>query len=231
MQRLFWSAAFLAAMPAHAAHPLITEDTSTQGAGHRQLEALGEQARGDGSREEAYTGVFSYGAGEAADAQLVMPVSRDGVGDVGLDLKWRFYERGPLSFALKPDLTLPTADAGAGRGAGKATWGSLIIVSYAPGALALHAHAGWRRNENKLGERESLSQLAVAATYRLADVRLVGELVRGTNPAPGGRSVRTATAGAIWLVGRDLDLDIGWRRGYAGAAGDRTLLLGVTSRW
>lgn len=218
-------------MPAYAAHPLITEDTGTQGAGRRQLEAFGEQTRGDGRRDELYAGVFSYGVGEAADAQIGLPAYRDGAGDVSFDLKWRFLERGPLSFALKPGVTLPTGDEGAGHGTGKATWGSLIIVSYAPGALALRAHAGWRRNENQLGERESLHQVAAAATYALGRLRWVGELARETNRAPGGRAAGYTTVGAIWSMTPGVDLDLGWRRGYGGAAGDVTLLLGVAARW
>lgn len=231
MPRLLWAAGFLAAMPAHAAHPLITEDTATQGAGRHQLEVFGEQSRAGGRRDELTTGVLSYGAAQAADVQLSLPVPRNGVGDVALDLKWRFFERDALSVALKPGLTLPTGDESAGRGTGRATWGSLLIVSYAPGAFALHGHLGYRRNENKLGERGSLRQLAAAATYRVAHVRFVGELTRETNPAPGGRGVRYATLGAIWSMRRDVDLDLGWRQGYGGAPIDAALLLGTAVRW
>jgi Putative MetA-pathway of phenol degradation len=231
MQRLLWAAAVLAAMPAYAAHPLITEDTGTQGAGRRQLEVFGERTRANGRREELYTGVFSYGVGEAVDAQFGLPAYRDGAGDVTLDLKWRFLERGPLSFALKPGVTLPTGDEGDGHGTGKATWGSLIVVSYAPGALALHAHAGWRRNENRLGERKSLRQLAAAATYTVGKLRWVGELARETNRTPGGRAARSMTLGAIWSMTPEVDLDLGWRRRYGGAPIDDALLLGVAARW
>jgi hypothetical protein len=223
------------AMNAYAAHPLITEDTGTQGVARRQLEVLGEANKDDrGRREEVYTGVLSYGAAETADLLLGLPLHRnggDGIGDVSLDLKWRFFERDALSIALKPGITLPTGDEGDGRGTGKATWGTLIIVSYAPGAIALHAHARYLRNENKLGERETLHQLAAAATYQVAALRFVGELTRETNPAPGGRTVRYSTIGVIWSMTRDVDLDIGWRQGHGGAPIDEALLFGATVRW
>jgi Putative MetA-pathway of phenol degradation len=231
MHRLLWTAAFLAAAPAYAAHPLITEDTDTQGDGRKQLELFGEQTRGNGRHEELYTGVFTYGIGETVDAQLGLPAYRDGAGDLALDLKWRFYESGALGLALKPGITLPTGDEGDGRGTGRTTWGALFIVSYTPGALALQAHAGWRRNRNTLGERESLNELAAAASYAVQRVRFVGELASATNPEPGGRRLRYTTLGAIWSVTRDFDLDIGWRRGYGGAAADDALLLGTTARW
>ena len=225
-----------AALDAQAAHPLITEDTGTQGAGRYQLEVFAEELEERGTRRdiEVWTGVLSYGIGETADVQAGIPVYRDGpdgVGDASLGLKWRFLERNAWSLALKPGITVPTGDERDGRGTGKVTWGSLIIVSYAPGAIAVHAHAGFWRNENKLGERESLRQLAAAATYRIGDVRFVGEFARETNPVPGGRTVRYSTIGAIWSMTRDVDLDIGWRNGNGSAPIDEALLIGATVRW
>lgn len=225
-----------AALDAQATHPLITEDTGTQGTGRYQLEVFAEELEERATRRdlEVWTGVLSYGIGETADVQVGLPVFRDGpdgVGDAALDLKWRFFERNAWSLALKPGVTLPTGDERDGRGTGKVTWGSLIILSYAPGAIAVHAHAGFRRNENKLGERESLRQLAAAATYRIGDVRFVGELTRETNPVPGGGTVRYSTIGAIWSMTRDVDLDIGWRNGNGSAPIDEALLLGATVRW
>jgi hypothetical protein len=224
------------AIDAHAAHPLITEDTGTQGAGRYQLEVSAEEREERATRRdiEVLTGILSYGIGETADAEVGLPLFRDGpddVGDASLDLKWRFFERSAWSLALKPGLTLPTGDERDGHGTGKITWGSLIILSYQPGAIGVHAHAGFRRNENKLGQRESLRQLAAAATYRIGDVRFVGELTRETNPVPGGGTVRYTTLGAIWSMTRDVDLDIGWRNGNGSAPIDEALLLGATVRW
>ena len=225
-----------AAIDARAAHPLITEDTTTQSAGRYQLEFFAEELEERATRRdlEVYTGVLSHGIAETADVQVGVPLHRsgpDGVGDASLDLKWRFFERNALSFAFMPGITLPTGDERDGRGTGKITWGSLIILSYQPGAIGVHAHAGFRRNENRLGERETLRQLAAAATYRIGDVRFVGELTRETNPVPGGGTGRYTTLGAIWSMTRDLDLDLGWRNGNGSAPVDEALLLGATVRW
>lgn len=225
-----------AALDAQAAHPLITEDTGTQGAGRYQLEVFAEQLEDRATRRDidVWTGTLSYGIGETADVQVGAPFyhnGSDGVGDTALNLKWRFFERNAWSLALKPGITVPTGDESDGHGTGKLTWGSLIIFSYAPGAIAVHAHAGYWRNENKLGERESLRQLAAAATYRIGNVRFVGELTRETNPVPGGGTVRYSTIGAIWAMTRDVDLGIGWRDGNGSAPVDDALLLGATVRW
>ena len=150
-----------AAIDAHAAQPLITEDTGTQGAQRYQLEILAEQGKERVTRQdrEVYTGILSYGIAESADVQVGMPWYRtgpDGVGDASLDLKWRFYERNALSFALKPGITLPTGDERDGRGTGKITWGSLLVVSYAPAALAVQPHAAHRRTQNRVADEARL---------------------------------------------------------------------------
>ena len=226
----------LAAFQAHAAHPLITGDTGTLGAGRWQLEGFSEQSkeRATGRRVQLDQVVLSRGLTERMDLQLDVPWYRDGaddLGDVALDLKWRFLERGPLSLGLKPGFTLPSGDERDGRGTGKITWGGLFIASWQPGPLAAHAHVGYRRNENKLNERRSLSQLAAAVTYAYGAVRFVGELARETNPVPGGRTVRYSTLGAIWSVTRGIDFDLGWRDGHGGAPIDDVILLGATLRW
>jgi len=234
--RLACACLAFAAVELHAAHPLITEDTGTQGKGRRQLEVFGADGRERASRArlERYDAVISYGFAENADLQLGLPWLRQadsGPGDASLDLKWRFFETDALSLGLKPGMTFPSGDESAGRGTGRLSWGALFLLSYEPGPLALHAHAGYRRNRNELGERESLRQIAAAATYRLGALRLVGELARETNPVPGGTTARYTTLGAIWSVTGGFDLDAGWRMGQGGAAVDDLFLVGATWRW
>ena len=119
-----------------AAHPLLTEDTGTQGDGNYQLELMLDKTRdnppGVTVRELQTAAVLSYGLLENADLQVGLPVLRQHTHDAGgrharkgpldasLDLKWRFYEREALSLAFKPGITLPTGDAGRGFGAGRA---------------------------------------------------------------------------------------------------------------
>jgi|GEM_PF-5264623 len=48
----------------------------------------------------------------------------DGISDISLELKYRFYEKGGLSFALKPRISFPTGDEDKGLGAGETTYDS-----------------------------------------------------------------------------------------------------------
>ena len=179
--------------------------------------------------------VLTRGFAERADWQVALPWHRtgeDGIGDVSLDLKWRFFEREAFSLGLKPGVTLPTGDQREGRGSGKATWGALLIVSYEPGPFAFHAHAGYRDNRNKLGERTSLTHYSGALTYQVGDVKLVADVARDTSPDPAERRAEYALVlGAIWSVRRDFDLDAGWKKGGGSSSLENALLFGATVRW
>lgn len=237
MRRLALACLALAAASAHAAHPLITEDTGTQGTGRWQLEGTSEyeKDRVTRRREGINAFVLTRGFAERADWQVALPwyrVGEDGIGDVALDLKWRFFERDAFSLGFKPGVTLPTGDEREGRGSGKATWGALLIVSYEPGPLAFHAHAGYRDNRNKLGERRSLTHFSGAVTYQVGDVKLVADAARDTSPDPAERRAEHALVlGAIWSVRRDFDLDAGWKKGGGSSPLKDALLFGATVRW
>lgn len=221
----------------HAAHPLITEDTGTQGAARWQLEGTSEYERDRATRrrEELNTFVLSLGLARQADWQVSLPWYGSGegrTGDLSLDLKWRFFEREAFSLGFKPGVTLPTGDELVGRGAGRATWGALFIVSYEPGPLALHAHAGYRNNRNRLGDRDLLTHFSAAVTYQVGDVKLVADLARDTSPDPAqGRAERYLVLGAIWSVRRDFDLDAGWKKAGGSSPLEDALLFGATLRW
>lgn len=235
--------------PAHAAHPLLTEDTGTQGEGKYQLELMVDQTRdhepGVTMRERVTTAVLSYGLMDDVDLQFGLPHSRQhlhdaagrhatqGVLDATVDLKWRFFEREALSLGVKPGLTLPTGDKGRGLGTGRATWGALGILSYEPGDWAFHTHLGYRRNNNAVGQRTSLRHVSAAVTYKATEqLKLVADLSADTNLDRAERgSVRYRILGLIYSPLPWLDLDMGLKHGHGRAATDRAFLFGAALRW
>jgi hypothetical protein len=236
-------------LPAEAAHPLLTEDTGTQGEGNYQIELMVDRTRdhppGIKMRELLTTAVLSYGLMENADLQVGLPVlrqhihdasgrhARKGPLDASLDLKWRFFEREALSLALKPGITLPTGDADRGFGAGRATWGTLLVLTYEPGPWAFHSHLGYRRNTNAVDQRTSLAHISAALTYKMAEqLKLVADLSADTNPDRADRgSLRYRILGLIYSPTPALDLDAGLKHGHGRAATDRAFLFGATYRW
>ena len=224
----------LLASPARAAHPLISEDTGTQGSGGWQLEVNGERTRNDGVRATQMAAVLSYGMLDNADLQLGLPyVRHQGRLDLALDLKWRFYESGAFSLGLMPGITLPSGDEARGLGAGRATWGSLLLLSYEPGSIGFHGNLGYRKNRNTLGQHESLGHVSAAIQFKPApNLKPVLDLSRDPNPDPASRAaIRQGVLGVIWSPSKTVDLDLGVRRGNGAAPADRALLAGVTLRW
>jgi len=238
------------AEPALAAHPLLTEDTGTQGTGNSQLEltydGFRDRLAGVKVRGAQSAALYSYGVIETADLQVGLPYLRldedepgaqrrltSGINDLSIDVKWRFYEQGAFSLALKPGITLPTGDADKFLGAGRVTWGALLVGSYEPGALAFHSHVGYRNYDNTIGAKVSLWHISAAATWEAVEhLKLVMDLSRDSNPVPGYyKPLVYLIGGAIWSPLKNLDLDIGYRYGASKPALDQGLLAGVTLRW
>ena len=102
----------------YAAHPLITDDTGTQGKGKFQLEVNGEYGHdkdnGVTTKTTQAAASLSYGVTDPVDIVLGIPyqhirtkdsetvMTNDGISDMSIELKWRFYETDGFSFALKP---------------------------------------------------------------------------------------------------------------------------------
>jgi len=156
---------FIFSGSAFAAHPLITDDTGTQGKKKFQLETNGEYSHDD--QDEGVTqktteiqATLSYGLNDSLDLVLGIPyqytkledpdagATEDGVSDTSIELKWRFYEKGSLSFALKPGMTLPTGDDEKGFGTGKVTYSLYFIATHQIRSFLFHLNLGYIRNEN-----------------------------------------------------------------------------------
>lgn len=240
---LFWSAA------GNAGHPLVTEDTGTQGAYNFQIEMNAEWSRdrAGGVLVKGFqpAAVLTYGLRDNLDLQLGRPYLRQvtdaggandltkGGLDTTLDLKWCFFDNGELSIGLKPGITFATGDERRGLGTGKTTLGSLLIGSWKQDRVAVHAHAGWRQNSNSVGQRQNISQVATAAAFMASEeLRLILDLSRTTNPdRASNTAIRYVTLGLIHSPNKNLDLDFGWRRAASSTALDRAFMAGATLRW
>ena len=234
---------------AFGAHPLITDDTGTQGKGGWQLEINGEFARddADGARTDTLgvnPAIISYGATDTTDIVLSIPYlfvrteergeenEEHGLSDIVLEVKWRFFEHEGLSLALKPGISLPTGDDDKGLGAGKAA-GSLFLISTKEfEKTAVHVNLGYIRNENTGGEKEDLWHASVAGERSVAEkLCLVGNI--GIERKPDGSDDHPAFAllGVIYSPSENLDLDLGVKAGLNEAADDFSVLAGITRRF
>lgn len=241
------AAAWLAlAGSAHAAHPLITDDTGTQGTGHWQFEANTDHTRvrdgGVTQRELGANATLTYGLTETLDIAANLPWQRfsstgvpsvSGVADATVQAKWRFYENGQgWSLGVRPALTLPTGSESKGLGNGRSTASVALLSNLESGPWTWLANAGYTYNANKLGDRKNLWSASTAVLYKLSEQwTLAADVGLSRAAEQGARSEKYGLLGAIYHANDDLDLDFGWRRSLGGSPTAHTLGVGVTVRW
>jgi Putative MetA-pathway of phenol degradation len=234
------AAAVFLASSAYGAHPLNTEDTGTQGKGGWQLELNGERNRdevdGETVKGAQAAVVLSHGIAENLDLQFGMPWQDNGSARGGGDLvgavKWRFWEQGAFSAGTRAGVSAPTGDEDRELGNGRPTWAAILIGQYEGERWIFLAHLGYRRNLNSAGNRESIGEVSGAVLYKASgNLKLLIDANRTTNPdRASDRALQQAVAGAIYSPTRDLDLDVGFRRGNEPAI-DKALMAGLTLRW
>ncbi len=239
----------ISANPARAAHPLITEDTGTQGKGRFQLELTAEHGYKDedyaAEHERRFAATLSYGVRDDLDLIVTVPYQRvssdsgggiethGGRSDAGFDIKWRFHENETLSMALKPGVTFPTGDEAIGLGSGKSGYSLYHVTSFEPKPWAFHLHLGYRRNRNIVDEREGIRHVSFGGWRELGEkLKIVGDIGANTDT---DKSSNTETVflilGAIYSLTQDFDLDFGIKRGLTNVETDYSLLGGMAVRF
>lgn len=164
---------------AYAFHPLITDDTGSQGAGGNQLEIGTDHGRSEGATARAVGVTYTRGIADSLDLfigaayQTSVP---NGWGNVGFGAKWRFHEDAAsrFSLALKPEILLPVsrADEADGLGNGKTSYGVTLIASRETGFGELHFNAELARNNYKVDDpdvRKDFWRVSVAPVWAVAE--------------------------------------------------------------
>jgi len=238
---------------AFAAHPLITDDTGTQGKGKIQIEVNGQY---DSDKETTdntavkttggqMAGTLSYGVIDSLDIILGQPylwsdVREDGVitshargfSDTTLDVKWRFFEKDGYSLAVKPGISIPTGNDNKGLGAGKVGYHAYGIVSKEYGPFSFHLNLGYIRNENTADALRDIWHASAAATYEaVKNLKIVGDIGIERNPDKGSNiDPAYLLGGVIYSVAENFDIDIGVKYGLTNPETDCSVLAGITLR-
>lgn len=237
-----------------AAHPLITDDTGTQGKGKFQLEVNGqydyekETIAGVSTKETGgqWNTALTYGIVDNTDIVLSVPhqwvrveengvttANANGVSDTTLELKWRFYEKEGLSFALKPGIIMPTGDDDRGLGSGKAGYTTLFIATKEMGPYAFHANLGYKRNENAENNRSDLWHASIATVWAATkSLKLVADLgIDSNQDVESNTDPAYLLGGVIYSITENFDIDFGVKYGLTKTETDYSLLAGMTFRF
>jgi hypothetical protein len=227
---------------AWAAHPLVTEDTATQGEGNAELEK-GFSWSHDGEADvRLFQPQLSWGLSPALDV-IVQPawVSRrtlggervSGWGDTRLDAKWRFFGEAPWSLAVRAGVTLPTAQGDLGLPHGTASPHAVLVATYEQVPFALHMNLGVANLPRGTFERSNQGHVSAALMWS-ANERWVWTLDvdADANPDPARSAWQgTALAGLVYTVQPGLDVDFGYQSTLRHTTLARQWLLGLTYRF
>lgn len=243
---LLAAALWALAGPIHAAHPLISDDTATQGSGNWQLEANTDHTRtreaGIGVWEREANLQLTHGVAEALDVMVNLPwlyhsesdqAVQRGIGDLTLLAKWRFHDNGRgWTLGLRPELTLPSGSESRGLGNGRATASLTLLSQLESGAWTWLANAGYTYNDNRAGDRKHLWAASTALLYAVGEQwTLAADIGTARAADVSVDTERYGLLGVICHLGRDIDLDVGWRRSLGAGPIARTLGAGLTLRW
>lgn len=245
MKRILAVAAFLPSA-SFATHPLVTDDTGTQGAGGFQFELSSDQSRaakgGVNSRTALISSTLTYGLTDELDIAVGLPyqlISNDGepqvrgMSDAALGAKWRFHEKDGLSIGLKPQVFIPTGNELRGLGSGKAAYGVNLLASYEIDNYTLLSNAGYTYSNNVLGTRKNIWNASAAVVWNaMPKTRLLLDVGAYSNADPlSSRHPAFAVAGAVYSPHEKLDLDVGIKKGLNSAEVNFAVGVGVAVRW
>ncbi|MEM4987277.1 transporter [Collimonas sp. H4R21] len=238
---------------AHAAHPLVTDDTSTQDSGNRQVELNTDWLRQDAIHSHVVNFTYTYGLLKNLDVYANPPAtlsSPSGINDVALGVKWRLFEDGDFSLGLKPELTLPSGDPNRGLGHGRGSMSLTLIGSYQidswafSGNLAAYYNryrllADQQANRSVVWRASASALYAVNPKWSLAfDTGIVSNTERASDSSGDRHSSSNPgfiLTGVIYSPNPNLDLDAGIKFGLGcgacAAQTQRQLGVGVTWRF
>lgn len=243
---LLLAALALAAQPALADHPLISEDADLAGKGHWQIQLHGERARdresGSTTRTTETELELTYGIREDADIKIALPYVREvtdgdvveGRSDLSVAYKWRFYEADRFRLIAKPALSFATGRDELGLGTGRTSWGIDLVGLYElSDKVELLGDLRYERNRNRIGEREPIWHVSAAVLFQAtAQLKLTADIAQETNPDPGAHSpVRELAVGGIYEVTEVVEVGLGLKKGLNTPADDRALLFAVRLRY
>lgn len=236
-----------------ASHPLITDDAGTQGKGNHQIEVNGQYDSDkeiDGVSVKTTSGqavlALIFGMIDSIDLAVEFPYlwieeKRDGVpvsneqgpSDATLGIKWRFFEKEGLSFAVKPGVSFSTGDDDKGLGAGKAGYHVFLIGTREAAPWAFHANFGYIRNENRFDEEKNIWHASLATTCDVVkNLKISGNIGIERSPDKGAdRDPAFLIAGFIYSVAENLDIDFGVKAGLTQSETDYSMLAGLTYRF
>lgn len=232
--------AIFCSVPAFAEHPLITDDTGTQGNAKYLLELNSEFSTKEINEGGGMAAALTLGIADNVDLCVGFPYQwfpLNGMCDIPVEVKWRMSgcDQNGLSFALKPGFSIPSGDEKQGLGNGTFTGGLMVIVTKAWRQGAVHSNIGYTWNAYGLksdaeGSRKDIWHASIATEIHVTEnLRSVFDVGIDTNPDKSSdRHPIYFIGGLIYSVTEKFDIDFGFKRLPNEALPDTMFLTGLT---
>lgn len=245
----------LFASTSYGAHPLITDDAGTMGKSESQLEINTEVSYDKETTDSVETKAVSqelaatltYGIADHTDVVVGVPyqwlnTKEDGVetsdvnglSDISVELKWRFYEADGLGLALKTGVTLPSGDAVDGLGNGEVSYSLTFITTKELSSSALHLNAAYMRNEYELQTDEDANRNDLWHLSLAVEIEVAEDLVAMANIGAERNPDKTSDThpffvlgGVVYSISDSIDIDLGVKGGLNKPETDYALLTGI----
>ena len=122
---------------AYAAHPLVSEDNTTQGSGRNQIELNSDFASKSNVDTNTAAFTYTYGISNEVDILFNTPYTwgntsgqSTGLNDGSVGVKWRLFENQGVSFGVKPELIVASGNENKGLGNGQNSYAYTLMLAY-----------------------------------------------------------------------------------------------------
>ena len=213
--------------------PTVATHAGTVAPGYFEIETGLERDQLAGSRSVVAPTILKLGVAprmcsSASSVRQSQPSGfGTGLGDAGIDVKWRLLDGAPIlgDFAVQPMLKFPTGSQSGGTGTGTTDFSLLLISSHDLGPVAMDLNAGYTRRsgDGSNAPRDATLWTASFGGPAVGPLGWVAELYGyPATSGPAGQSSTVALlAGPTFLAKNWLAFDAGIHRPRVGSPAAR----------
>jgi opacity protein-like surface antigen len=220
-------------------HPLVTDQAEVVAPAKYEAETAVEYHSNGGYSAFVIQETVTAGMIPKLDAFIAVPFmnvkqdipgasSESGLGDFTIGAKFNFLNVDKTTVSVKPFILLPVGEYNKGFGEGGFGFGANLIASLElDKQITVDGNLVIRHQNSK---NDSYNEFGISVAGKLQatrDLKGVAELAL----LSGSRTDAFVTAGAIFAVQKNLDIDGGLRLGLSHASDDYALLAGATFKF
>ncbi|MBI5217492.1 MAG: transporter [Bacteroidia bacterium] len=156
-----------------------------------------------------------------------------GFSDLSLELKYQFFKRDHLSFAVKPGISFPTGSYSDGLGSGRLSETMFFITTAEFPSVIINGNLGYLRNENKCGDALNIWHASFDIDKKLSkEFHLVFNTGIEKNPDPADKSIPVfGLIGLYYCLSDNCEFSLGYEHDFIKEETHHSFIYGLTLRF